>query len=137
MYVKGYENIILREGRKEYMAPSEIAKEFGLSYTTVWRRVKELRKQIGYGKRYKRYAIINEEGTSLINKLVFADFLSVREILNDEEASKELLPFDGAEISMYLGFFKDTTISPEVLEGIRRIKEDEEKRKRKEAGLDA
>lgn len=81
-----------------YANKSDIAKVFGISPSTVYRRIEGIEAEIG--KRYNRYAIL--EGNNLVSIEVFADYLKYNKRLADRNLRKSVPPFNMADARMYL-----------------------------------
>lgn len=79
-----------------YANKVHIAEMFDISYSTVKKREKEIREEIG--KRYNQYAIIGK----LINVAVFADYEKYRGMLADKNLRKYVPEFDIYEAGRYL-----------------------------------
>lgn len=79
-----------------YVNKATIARMFGVSPPTVYRRVEGIKSEIG--KRYNRYAIIN----NLVSAEVYADYEKYHKRLNDKNMRKTVKPFDMEEAGAYL-----------------------------------
>ena len=86
-----------------YKTPDGVADEIHKCRATVMNRLKDLKKEIESG-RYSDYAIIEDEGITLINVPVFFDFLKYRKMLADRNARKYVPPFRPEEIMQISGW---------------------------------
>lgn len=93
-----------------YAKKMDIAREFGMSYQTVFRRVEGIRKQIG--KRYNEYAIVGR----LVSKEVFVDYEKYHESLEDRNLRKYVPPFDIYRARQYLDDMRMSEKNVEVKE---------------------
>lgn len=81
-----------------YANKSEISKVFGISPSTVYRRIEGIEAEIG--RRYNRYAIL--ESNNLVSIEVFADYLKYNKRLADKNLRKSVPPFNMADARAYL-----------------------------------
>ncbi|MCI6395909.1 MAG: hypothetical protein MR851_06650 [[Clostridium] scindens] len=79
-----------------YANKVNIARIFGVSAPTVYRRVEGIKKEIG--KRYNRYAIID----NLVSLEVYADYEKYHKRLGDKNLRKTVPAFDLQEAGAYL-----------------------------------
>lgn len=79
-----------------YLNKVNLARMFGVSAPTVYRRVEGIKKEIG--GRYNRYAIVG----NLISAEVFADYEKYHKRLNNKNLRKTIPPFDMEEAGTYL-----------------------------------
>ncbi len=79
-----------------YANKSEISKVFGISPSTVYRRIEGIEAEIG--KRYNRYAILD----NLVSIEVFADYQKYNKRLIDKNLRKSVPPFNMADARTYL-----------------------------------
>lgn len=82
--------------KQMYATKAGLARIFGASSMTVYRRVQEIEKEIG--KRYNKYAIID----NLISIAVYADYEKYRKHLADKNLRKYVPIFDMSEAERYL-----------------------------------
>ena len=75
-----------------YKPQRQLPEEFGLSKSTVYSRVKEIREEIEKG-RYDERSIIDDGNIVLINTLVFKDYMMYRKFLREKNARKMAPPF--------------------------------------------
>lgn len=88
-----------------YATKTNLAKIFGISPMTVYRRVEGIEKEIG--KRYNRYAIVDR----LICVEVFADYEKYRKRLADKHLRKTVPEFNLREARVYIEEKKATAAS--------------------------
>lgn len=86
-----------------YRPKDQIAEEFGISYGTVHNRIKGIEKEIAAG-RYNRYALIRDGKLVLVNVLVFIDYLTYHQQLEDKNARKYTPPFQPDELVRMIGW---------------------------------
>ena len=96
MYVESIRNC-------PYMRKADIAKEFGISMSTVKSRMDEIEEEVRAG-RYDDYAIINDGGIILINTLVFLDYLKYRGLLKQKNARKHVPAFRPERLMRIMGW---------------------------------
>ena len=82
---------------KRYMTKAELARCFGISPPTVYKRVAGIEEEIKRG-RYNRYAIAD----GLISIAVFVDYEKYHKRLNDKNMRKTVPPFSMFEALQYL-----------------------------------
>lgn len=81
-----------------YANKADIAKIFGISVNTVYRRLEEIETEMGKGKRYNEYAILD----NLVSIEVFADYTKYRKWLNSKNLRKNIPPFNMADAREYI-----------------------------------
>lgn len=112
---------------KSYMNKTELARCFGISSTTVYKRLAGIEEEIKKG-RYNRYAIA--EG--LISAAVFADYAKYYKRLEDRNLRKTVPAFDINEARTYLLEMEGKTPvaagngSQRMVEEFVRLKQEEE-----------
>lgn len=79
-----------------YANKSDISKIFGISPSTVYRRIEGIETEIG--KRYNKYAILD----NLVSIEVFADYLKYNKYLANKNLRKTVPPFNMADARTYL-----------------------------------
>jgi hypothetical protein len=79
-----------------YANKTEIARVFGVSTPTVYKRIKGIEQEIG--SRYNRYALLD----GLVSIEVYADYEKYHKRLNNRNLRKTVPPFDMAEARAYL-----------------------------------
>ena len=79
-----------------YANKAELARIFGISPMTVYRRVEEIQAEIG--KRYNNYAILD----NLVSIAVFADFEKYRKHLADKNLRKYVPIFEMSDAERYM-----------------------------------
>lgn len=78
-----------------YMPVSGIAEAYHQSKSSVERNLKGILET----DRYKGYrATINDDGTKLINALIYEDYLAVKGKLKEKNLARRLEPFSPAEV---------------------------------------
>ena len=77
----------------KWLSYDRLAESYGLCKATVRSRVKEIRQQLGKGKRYPAQSVIDDGNLILVNEYVFLDWLSVRTMMQDGELQKHVEPF--------------------------------------------
>lgn len=88
-----------------YTNKINLARMFGVSPPTVYRRVEGIKKEIG--GRYNRYAIVG----NLISAEVYADYEKYHKRLGNKNLRKTIPPFDMEEAGAYLSEVKRRTSS--------------------------
>lgn len=78
---------------RDYLKKQQLAEEFGLCRSTVYKLVEGIRDQIGLG-RYSPYAIAD----GLINRYVFIDYMTFGKRLNDSTMAPYVPAFKPEEI---------------------------------------
>lgn len=81
---------------KMYRNKADVARIFGVSTPTVYRRVEGIKKEIG--KRYNQYALLE----NLVSLAVYADYEKYHRRLENKNMRKTVPPFDMYEARMYL-----------------------------------
>ncbi len=81
---------------KKYRNKTDVARIFGVSTPTVYRRVEGIKKEIG--KRYNQYALLE----NLVSLAVYADYEKYHKRLANKNLRKIVPPFDMDEAMMYL-----------------------------------
>lgn len=79
-----------------YATKVGLAKLFGISSPTVYRRVEGIKEEIG--KRYNRYAILE----NLVSVAVFADYEKYHKQLEDKNLRKYVPDFNAKEAGEYM-----------------------------------
>ena len=109
-----------------YMLVKEIGKAYGRSYAAVYRELKEIENS----DRYKgAWATLNDEGDTMINTLVYEDFLHYRSKLKDKNIARRLPPYSAEEVRRQRGeykqavYFQNTNEPPKELDKIKEIYE--------------
>lgn len=82
--------------KQMYANKAELARIFGISPMTVYRRVEEIQAEIG--KRYNNYAILD----NLVSIAVFADFEKYRKHLADKNLRKYVPIFEMSDAERYM-----------------------------------
>ena len=81
-----------------YANKAEISRIFGISQSTVYRRIEGIEAEIG--RRYNRHAVL--EDNNLVSIEVFADYLKYNKRLADRNLRKHVPPFNMADAREYL-----------------------------------
>ena len=81
-----------------YANKMNISKIFGVSPPTVYKRLEGIRNEMGEGKRYNPYAILE----NLVSIEVYADYEKYRKRLADKNFRKTVPPFNMAAAREYL-----------------------------------
>ena len=79
-----------------YANRKNLAKLFGITTQTVYRRVKGIEELIG--ERYKQYAVLD----NMVSVAVFADYEKYHVRLQDKNLKKYVPPFDLKEAGAYI-----------------------------------
>ena len=79
-----------------YANKVSIAKLFGISCPTVYRRIEGIKQEIG--KRYNQYAILD----GLVSVAVFADYEKYHKQLCDKNLRKYVPEFDAKQAEAYI-----------------------------------
>ncbi len=85
----------MQKPKQMYANKADLARIFGISSMTVYRRVAEIEKEVG--KRYNNYAILD----NLISVAVFADYEKYRKHLADKNLRKYVPLFEMSEAERY------------------------------------
>lgn len=86
-----------------YLTVKDIAKKYNQSLKTVYKIVSEIKGQ----DRYKTARVaINEDACSLINTLVYEDYLFYRDKLKHRNIARHLPPYDPAIVRAQHGEYK-------------------------------
>lgn len=68
----------------QYMKTKEVAETLGIHVNTVWKRLKEMRQYVGYGKEYPPTALMADDGILRVDLEAYMDFCNRRhEICGD------------------------------------------------------
>lgn len=97
--------VIERHGNADYCSLDKIAEDFQISKQTARSRVNEIRHEI-VKRRYPKLAIIDDENIVRVNRLVFIDYMTNRQMLKSETQRKYVDKYDPAEISKNLGYYE-------------------------------
>lgn len=96
-----------------YLTVKETAAKYSQSIKTVYRTVSEIKKL----ERYKSCRVaINEDACSLINTLVYEDYLYCRKRLKQRNLAKYIPPYDPAAVRMQHGEYKKVVKFDDVKE---------------------
>ena len=79
-----------------YATPAKLAEELGYDKSTVYKRIKGIKGEIG--KRYGQYAVIG----SRVNKAVFLDYEKYQKALKDQTQRRFVPEFDIEEAKRYV-----------------------------------
>ena len=102
----------MHEKQKIYQNKASIARTFGITRSTVYAIVDEIKEQIEIG-RYNRYAILDNK----INVGVFADYLKYRKLLKGKNTRKYVPPFNLRE-ALDMIVIEDDVCKVEKLEAV-------------------
>ena len=86
-----------------YLSVKDIAQKYGQSDRTVYKIVSEIKEL----DRYKNARVaINEDACSLINTLVYEDYLFYRDKMKHKNIARHLPPYDPAVVRAQHGEYK-------------------------------
>lgn len=85
-----------------YRKKGDLAEELGISKSTVYERMREIEGQIG--KRYGPYAVIQDGQISMVNVLVFLDWMKYRRQLMDKNMAKYVPAFEARKVAEQMGW---------------------------------
>ena len=86
----------MRRPKQMYAKKAELARMFGVTPPTVYKRVAGIEAEIG--KRYNQYAIIDD----LISVAVYADFEKYKKMLADKNLRKHVPLFNMDDAERYI-----------------------------------